>query len=117
MPAVIKIVGPGFLERSIITGTVTGVCVCNLARLKLTSLLSPNLMVSPKMCKVVSFFFVIYFFVFFSIKAIMLFAIFLPVADSMPSKPGVEFTSKSKGPLDDCNMSTPQTGNFKAFAA
>ena len=32
----------------------------------------------------------------------------------MPSRPGVELTSNNKGPRLDCNISTPQTGNFKA---
>ena len=47
----------------------------------------------------------------------MALAIFLPVAVSMPSSPGVEFTSNNKGPLADCSMSTPQTGKFNAFDA
>ncbi len=44
-------------------------------------------------------------------------AIFFRVALSMPSNPGVELTSKTKGPLSDSNRSTPQTGSFNAFAA
>ncbi len=34
---------------------------------------------------------------------------FFPVAVSIPSKPGEEFTSNTNGPLEDCSMSTPAT--------
>ena len=42
---------------------------------------------------------------------------FNPVAVSIPSKPGVELTSKTKGPLFEANISTPQTLKSNAFAA
>jgi len=41
----------------------------------------------------------------------------LPVAVSIPSKPGDEFTSNSKGPLFERIISTPATAKFKIFAA
>ena len=47
IPAVNKTVGPGFFERSITMGTFTGDEVCRLATSKLTSLLSPGLIVTP----------------------------------------------------------------------
>ena len=43
-------------------------------------------------------------------------ATFIPVAVWIPSNPGVEFTSKTKGPLFEDNISTPQTCKFNAFA-
>ena len=39
------------------------------------------------------------------------------VVFSIPSKPGDEFISKTRGPLEDCSMSIPQTPNFIALAA
>ena len=42
---------------------------------------------------------------------------FLPVAFSIPSKPGEEFTSNTSGPFEDCNISTPATPSPKALAA
>ena len=43
--------------------------------------------------------------------SIILLAISTPVAPSMPSNPGEEFTSITKGPLSDCNKSTPAIPN------
>ncbi len=39
------------------------------------------------------------------------------VVFSIPSNPGEEFTSKTNGPLSDCNMSTPAIPKPTAFAA
>jgi len=41
----------------------------------------------------------------------------IPVSFSIPSNPGEELISSTKGPLSDCKMSTPQTPNCIAFAA
>ena len=47
----------------------------------------------------------------------MFLEISIPVVVSAPSKPGVEFTSRIKGPRLDCKISTPHTPSFNAFAA
>ena len=44
-------------------------------------------------------------------------AISLPVADSIPSNPGEELTSKIKGPLLDWSISTPATPSPIALVA
>ena len=53
----------------------------------------------------------------FSTALIIEFPISKPVADSIPSKPSEELTSKSKGPLFERIISTPATGRFKILAA
>lgn len=47
----------------------------------------------------------------------MLWAISIPVAFSMPSSPGDELTSRSKGPLLERMMSTPATERFSVLVA
>jgi len=44
-------------------------------------------------------------------------AMSLPVAVSMPSNPGEEFTSSSNGPFDDLKRSTPATFNLNVLDA
>ena len=56
-------------------------------------------------------------FSFFSIDEIIIPAISLPVADSIPSRPGDEFTSSKRGPDLDLIMSTPATCKPRIFAA
>ncbi len=48
---------------------------------------------------------------------IILPAILMPVAFSIPSRPGDEFTSSIIGPRDDCNISTPAIARPSDFAA
>ena len=48
MPAVIRTVGPAFLERSIIIGTSIEFWVCSFATLKLNVALFPGSIFSPK---------------------------------------------------------------------
>ena len=47
----------------------------------------------------------------------MALAMSFPVAFSIPSSPGDEFTSNNKGPLDERIISTPATFKFIALAA
>ena len=48
---------------------------------------------------------------------IKVFAMSFPVAFSMPSKPGEEFTSNNKGPLLERIISTPATAKLSTLLA
>ena len=57
------------------------------------------------------------YFNFFSIAIIISLAISFPVAASIPSSPGEEFTSSSKVPLFYLIMSTPATAKLRILEA
>src|SRR5690606_19637912 len=52
-----------------------------------------------------------------SIYFMIEFAMSFPVAASIPSRPGEEFTSRISGPRADCSISTPAIPRPMAFAA